>query len=297
MSEPSPQVAVRPMTPEVADAAARVMEISSDQADLEDNRTPEPVSPERRAAFYRRVARFSVSDPQGCFVAEDDAGQVVGMAASIRRGSFWGLSLLFVHPDRQSSGIGRLLLTHALRNAADARTAMIMSSPDPRAIRPYALTGFDLHPGMWFDGEIDRAGLPATTATTIEEHDDLDLVDHVDARLRGSSRRPDVEYLLGDDGRMFVARQGRERGFALTRNDDLVMLGADTPDAARDLLWHVLAEVSTDSNVEFYGLTAAQQWAFPQLFAVRLRARPGGPLFVRSPDPPPRPWIPSGWYF
>lgn len=284
------------MTAEVARAAARVKEIC-DQAGRQGNRTSQPLPPRRRAAFYRGVARFCDTDPNGCFVAVDDNGEVVGMAASIRRGGFWGLSLLFVHPDRQSSGLGRLLLTHTLRTAEDARTAMIVSSADPRAIRRYARAGFDLHPAMAFEGEVDRTGLPASTTTTVEEGDDLDLIDRVDARLRGSSRRPDVEYLLGDDSRLFVARYGRERGFALVRRGDLAMLGGDSADVARDLLWHVLGEASSDSDTTFYGLTAAQQWAFPQLFAVRLKARPCGPLFVRSPEPVPQPWIPSGWYF
>ena len=67
------------------------------------NEPPEP-RPEPTMAHirYRHLVEH---DPDGAWVAVDD-GQIVGCALALRRGSVWGLSLLIVRPDMQSSGTG-----------------------------------------------------------------------------------------------------------------------------------------------------------------------------------------------
>src|SRR4051794_3417618 len=67
----------------------------------------EPVEPRPDPALahvrYRHLVR---TDPGGAWVAERD-GEIVGCALALRREDVWGLSLLVVHPDLQSAGLGR----------------------------------------------------------------------------------------------------------------------------------------------------------------------------------------------
>ena len=54
--------------------------------------TTAPAAPTRR----RRIAHLHETDPDGCFVAEDDAGEIVGLSLSFIREGVWGYSLLAV---------------------------------------------------------------------------------------------------------------------------------------------------------------------------------------------------------
>ena len=104
-------------------------------------------------------ARFIQRDGPGAWVAVSE-GQVVGVAESVRRGSFWGLSMLFVHPAFQGRGVGNQLLEAAMGYAAGASQRMIQSSPDPRAMRRYFLAGLAMHPTAEMRGQPDRRAIP-----------------------------------------------------------------------------------------------------------------------------------------
>jgi GNAT superfamily N-acetyltransferase len=58
-------------------------------------------------------------DPAGLWIAEDE-GEIVGFAFSWTAEQLWFLAQLFVSPRRQSSGIGRELLTRTLQQAQSA---------------------------------------------------------------------------------------------------------------------------------------------------------------------------------
>ena len=94
-----------------------------------------------------RVAHLRSTDPHSCWVAETD-GDVAGMSLALVRDGFWFLSLLAVRNDLQSQGIGRRLLEASLATAQGCRGAAITSSNDPKALRRYALAGFDLLPTL-----------------------------------------------------------------------------------------------------------------------------------------------------
>ena len=63
------------------------------------------------------------------------------------REGVWGLSLLVVAPDAQSSGVGRELLARARDYGDDARGWIVLASRDPRALRSYARLGLRPAPG------------------------------------------------------------------------------------------------------------------------------------------------------
>jgi len=59
-----------------------------------------------------RYRHLVTTDPEGAWVAEHE-GAIVGCALALRREDVWGLSLLIVRPDLQSSGTGGALLRRA----------------------------------------------------------------------------------------------------------------------------------------------------------------------------------------
>jgi GNAT superfamily N-acetyltransferase len=254
---------------------------------------PSPASLAERAAIRRAHARFVNRDGPGAWVAVSDE-RVVGVAESIRRDGFWGLSMLFIHPNFQGLGVGRRLLDAALGYSTGAPVRMIQSSPDSRAIRRYAIAGLAMHPAVEVRGVPDRRAIPSALPGRHGNHEDLDLVAAVEAAL-GRSRTEDVAFTLEDaNARLEVVDDGRRRGWILWRSGRLIMLGATDDDTAANLMWRYLAEV--DGEALTSGLTAAQGWAFAVAHEAHLTVRVDGAMFVAGMNLP-GPWIPSGWYF
>lgn len=285
---------VRHMTVDDVSAAMAVIE-AANRASV-DAGPPPPASPSSAArleAARQAHTRFVEHDAPGAWVA-DAGGRVVGVAESIRRGSFWGLSMLFVHPDFQGRGIGRQLLDAAMSYAGGASRRMILSSPDPRALRRYALAGLAMHPAVELGGRPDRRAIPTALPGRDGGSDDLDLVAAVEAHLV-RSRTEDVAFALGDErSRLDVVDHGPRRGWVLWRADRLVMLGATDERTAATLVWRCLG--GCEGETLAYGLTAAQQWAFAVAHEARLTVRPHGAVFADGMAVP-GPWIPSGWFF
>src|SRR5215467_5302384 len=98
---------IRPMRENEADEVFALAVTTFDALSHAEGKPPEP-APDP-AEVRPRHANLVRSDPGGCWVAEEE-GRLVGCAIAIMREGIWGLSLLIVHPDRQSSGLGRELL-------------------------------------------------------------------------------------------------------------------------------------------------------------------------------------------
>lgn len=285
---------IRPMTSDDAEGVADVVRAADEDADRRAGREIEPQKDESRQRFLAGMRRFVDVDPGGAWVAEDDDG-VVGMGEAIRRGDFWGLSMLFVHPRAQSQGIGRQLLDKTLSYAEGARVRMIMASDDPRALRRYSRAGLAIHPGVEATGPVDRSKIPADLPGRDGTADDLDLVAAVEASL-GRDRTDDVAAILElEGGFMDVVDLGDRRGYGLQRDGRIVMVGATDTDTAALVLWRLLTKA--DKKAEVWCLTAAQDWAVKVLLEAGLAIKPGGSLFTSGIDPLPGPWLPSGWYF
>ena len=289
-------VEIRPMTHADVDGVAKVVMAANDAADAKAGRPPEAVTDEEMERFRAGTRRFVDVDPGGAWVAEEAQG-IVGMAEAIRRGTFWGLSMLFVHPRTQSQGVGRRLLDKTLAYAEGSDVQMIMTSEDPRALRRYSRAGLAIHPAVEATGPLDRSRIPADIPGRDGSVDDLDLVAAVDATF-GRDRTSDVAALLAHGGgRLHVVSDGDRRGYGVQREARMTMIGATDDQTAAAVLWRMLAAVEPDAKVQIWCLTAQQDWAVRVALEGALVVRGAGPLFVGGLDLPPRPWIPSGWYF
>ncbi len=244
----------------------------------------------RHPPFPGRYEHLLRTDPDGMWVAEDAEG-IAGVAAALRRGPVWGLSMLAVRVGAQDRGIGRALLESSLRTAEGATSCLIVSSTDPRAIRAYARAGFALRPTLTAVGTPHAAG--GVAGTRVGSASDLDVAEAVDRRIRGAARAADLATVLSDGGRLIVA-DGRQRGYAVVRHGDPFTLAAeDEPTAAR-VLTRVLAEAEGPLQVRW--LDASQGWAVPVVLDAGLALHPSGPICVRGRPAPLTPYLPSGAY-
>ena len=257
--------------------------------DLEERRGDPPIEPPPEEVIERRFRHVIESDPGGAWVAEED-GRPVGAALAIVREGLWGLSMLVVHPEAQSGGVGRALLERTLRYGDGARGGIIASSGDARALRAYSRAGFVMHPTAHARGVPRELEVPASVREGSLA--DLALTEAVDRAVRGAAHGPDIEILLGDS-RMFVVEG---RGYALARRDHLALLAATDEEAARDLLRAVLATAPDDESTRIEYLTAAQGWAVDVVLDAGLALEVHNALFVRGDVGPFRPYLPSGAY-
>jgi GNAT superfamily N-acetyltransferase len=248
---------------------------------------PPPSDPERG---HIRLRRLLATDPGGAWVAERD-GQLDGCALALVRDGLWGLSLLVVAPGRQSGGLGRELLACAYAHGGDAvRGRVVLASLDSRALRAYARLGMTAHPCL------RAVGVPQGVAEPAGVRDgtlaDVPLTEAVDRQVRGAPHGGDIGAQLQAGLRLLVAP---ERGYAVTGEDEVVLVAATEEAAACELLRAALARAGGEP-IEVGWLTSAQDWAVRVCVEARLELSPGGAVFLAGDVGPFRPYIPSGAY-
>ena len=245
---------------------------------------PEP--PPNRASAHRRVRHLRDTDPGGCWVTEDARG-LTGAGIALLREGLWGLSLLVVRPDQQSTGIGRALLARALEYGSGAEAG---SSSPPRPPCPACLRARRLRPAAHAlrDGHAARRhrGVPGAALRAGRPR----------ARRRRGSPRPRRRARLDLDA---LAAAGYELltypGPRLCRAWGAVkLLAALDDDAAAALLRTVLARTPAGKKADVDWLGADQQWAVDVVVAARLELRPGGAVCVRGEVGAMRPYLPGG---
>jgi GNAT superfamily N-acetyltransferase len=273
------------------DDVAAVHDVFVDSfADLE-RRLHQPPSPPRDpAGSYKRLRRILATDPRGSWVAEDGAG-VAGVALAIVRERLWGLSLLAVRPDAQSSGTGRELLDRALAYGNGSVGGVILASADPRALRAYARAGFVLHPSLRATGA--PYGIVGCADVRAFEPGDHVLAERVDRHVRGVPHGADLDALADGGCELLVLP---ERGYAVHAGGAVKTIAAFDDEAAGALLRSVLARIPPGGSAEVDWITATQQWAVDVAVAARLELRPAGAVALRGDVGPFRPYLPGGAY-
>jgi GNAT superfamily N-acetyltransferase len=244
----------------------------------------------RRERATRRFERYLELDAPGAWVAEI-GDEIVGTAIAILREGIWGLGLLAVAEQRQAKGIGRRLLDAALTYADGARGGWIMSSEDPKALRRYALAGFDLRPCVAAAGVL-RPDLPAVP-DGVEEPDREAGIAHaapISRAVRGASHGDDLGQLL-DAGHRLLALPD---GFVVHDAGSVRVLAALDEDTATRLLTAAFAQAPRGATVQVDLITAGHDWAIRTCLDAGLALSPGGAVFTRGEVGPMRPYLPTG---
>lgn len=254
---------------------------------------PEPAGRDERSAagWRRRLEHLLVNDAPGCWVAEDETG-MVGIASSLRRETWWGLSSYFVRGDRQGTGIGSRLMEATLTHSQGAVRGLICSTHDPKAVRRYRQAGFTLHPTMIAWGMVERSLLPVVHHVRDGSAADLDLCDSLDRQTRGAGHGVDHPLIL-DEHPLLVVDGTTGSGYCYVNGSGgPYLLAASNHRTAQRLLWESLARTSPDVAVQVRYLSAEQEWAVDVALAARLEIHSRGYLAYRFMKPA-APYVPS----
>jgi GNAT superfamily N-acetyltransferase len=289
-------VTLRPLVDADIEPAIAAQGAAFEELDRSSGVEPTPLSDAVIARISTRYRHFLTNDPDGAWAAtEGDA--VVGAALALVRDGLWGLSLLFVDPRAQSTGVGRRLLDASLTYAAECDRGAILSTHDPRAMRLYATSNFAAYPQMEGTGALDRSRLPAEQRRVREGSvSDAEFADSVDLVVRRARHGPD-QVRMASDMAMFVVDDVDGSGYGYIRDDGTVYaLAATDDDTASALLWRCLAHtVELEVPAGVYHLNAEQQWAITATYQARLTVIPAGAAFWRGMTPP-KAYLPSGAY-
>jgi GNAT superfamily N-acetyltransferase len=244
----------------------------------------------RRARAKRRFERYLELDPGGAWIAERD-GEVIGVAIAIMRERLWGLGLFAVAEEHQAKGVGRRLLDAALGYADGARGGWIMSSEDPKAMRRYALAGFDMHPCVAAAGVL-RADLPPVPAGIEEPDPDTGIARAapISRAVRGASHGADLRELL-DAGFRMLTLPG---GFVIHDEGTVRLLAAHDDETAARLMTAAFAQAPRGATVQVDLIRAGHDWAIRTALHAGLALTVGGAVFTRGDVGPMRPYIPTG---
>jgi GNAT superfamily N-acetyltransferase len=242
------------------------------------------------SAPHERFRHLMRTDPGGAWVAVDEDDRPIGAALALVREGVWGLSLLVVRPDVQSTGAGGALLRAALAHGDGARGGIILASSDPRALRSYHRAGFTMHPAARATGVAQ--GLEADPAVVpFDPERDGAMAEAVGRTLRGAAHGDDLAA-LARGGAELLALPGR--GVAAIRDGDVKLVAARDAAAAAALLRSAIARC--DGHTEVSWLTGAQRWAVDVLVEARMELAVWGAVFLRGDTGTFSPYLPSGAY-
>lgn len=298
---PSPDYVVRPMT--LADVPAAERLTAEGFLELDRRTSPRDAAPPQlrsdagAAAWRARVEHIVALDAPGCWVAvrtgAGPAGELLGVAVSLRRELMWVLTTYVVRPGVQGMGVGRHLLDAALGYGEGCLRGMLAASDDPRAARRYRAAGFTLHPAMELNGPVDRGALPVVEHVREGTPADVDLLDSVDRQVRAAAHGPD-HALLVEHYPLVVHDRPSGSGYAYVEpGGGAYLLAATSRRAATALLWETLAATAPGGSASIGYVTADNEWAVDVGLAARMELRTHGYLALRGIARPPRPYLPS----
>lgn len=152
-----------------------------------------------RAAKWNQTVEdwelFLKLSPEGCRVAVDEGGQVMGTVTTVRyEDRFSWIGMVLVDPTRQRQGIGIQLLRESLQVLCEDDTVKLDATPAGRHI--YLQLDF-MDEYFLSRMEIDRVpdNLPESAARLIQT-DDLSAVLDIDEKVFGASREAVLEAIL-----------------------------------------------------------------------------------------------------
>lgn len=208
---------------------------------------PEELWPKLRP-MYEHLARQAAE----WWVAETADGQLAGYARSVERGGLFELSEFFVHPDRQSAGVGKRLLELAFPPGRGEVRAIIATT-DVRALRRYHAAGtFARFPICALEAAPSPdAPLDPGVETARAGRGDIPALRRIEAEVLEFERgEEDFAWLLADREGWLYRRGGRDIGFAFVGERGIGPIAALDPADQVAILSHVEARAAAQGRRE-----------------------------------------------
>lgn len=199
----------------------------------------------------------------GHMVVCEEEGEIAGFATTITRGEVVYLAELFMRSDRQSGGVGKLLLQRVLQGATNG--VCTLGSTDPRAMALYIRAGMrPLWPNLWLRRELTTGTTPVleNLGVVVEQAivNDPELIEW-DREASKRFRPMDHRYWIETNAIPFWFVRNHERigyGYLQTRNESAIWsqdavtigpLGAKSPEDAATCLIAAVDEASQRSHI------------------------------------------------
>lgn len=229
------------------------------------------------------------------WVATDgEGGAIIGYARSIQRGGLFELTEFFVHPERQSAGIGRVLLERAFP-AGRGDVRVIIATTDIRAqarylragmaaqVPVFGLTGTPLATSAPPELEVVPLHLDRTGAKTLAE------VAALEREVLEHDRGDELRWLLEEREGYLYRRNGQPAGFgfvsatrtgpaAARRTEDLPGLLLHLEGRAHALGAERLGFEIPGSNGTAISHLLGRGWQLDSFFTFLMANRPFGRL-------------------
>ncbi len=163
-------------------------------------------------ALRRPLYEHLAATAEQCWLAEDEAGQVIGYARSVRQDGVLELTELFVRPGQQSAGVGGELLARAF--AAAARQRYIVATSDTRALARYLKAGLSVHfPIFEFRGTPEAVAVSTDLSLEPMGADAVEQTAVVDQAVLGYRRDADHTWLAQTRTGFLARRDGAVVGY------------------------------------------------------------------------------------
>jgi GNAT superfamily N-acetyltransferase len=262
--EPGSSINLRPATPDDLLRCASIWRVSINDYT---GRLNQPDIPDDLAAILRLYRHLQAGDPDGFVVAEGGGPavepRIVAFVSALRREGLWFLSMLFVLPEVQGSGIGRTLLRRVMPTGGSLALATCTDSVQPISNALYASLGVvprmpllrlvglpdqraELPPlpagirPLRFDEAADRAGDRLGSAALDGEIAALD-------RSTLGVEHPTDHAFIREEGRigfLYLGPDGRSVGYAYASEAGRVgPIAVADPSLLAPVLGHVLTAV------------------------------------------------------
>jgi hypothetical protein len=240
----------------------------------------------RRAVHLTRDCHPSSS------VAETPAGEIIGATIARQLGPVVLLAWAIVDERFQSQGIMRNLL-RAFPAQGEASQRVILSSPDPKAMRRYSALGLRLHPAVAAAG-ILRPGAVRDPGGVIEcsPVEAASVIEPIANAVRRAPFGRDLELMTAQGDRAHVLGSD---AVVIRRGGVIRQMLARTEEAASLALRGALAAVPPGVTVHIHPLVAGQDWAIRLALDAGLALSPDGPVFSDHPLSPLH--VPNGALF
>jgi GNAT superfamily N-acetyltransferase len=175
------------------------------------------------------------------WVAEDGGtGRVIGYARSVDRGGLFELTELFVHPDRQSAGVGADLLARAFPTGRGEVRAIIATTDVRAQARYYAAGTAARFPIVALEGPPRAAELDSGVAVErFGGSDDLSPLVEIERSVLGFDRGHEFAWLAGHRDGYLYRRDGRPIGYAFVSTAGMGPIAALEPEDMSPILGHV----------------------------------------------------------
>ena len=175
------------------------------------------------------------------WVAEDHAsGEMIGYARSVERGGLLELSEFFVHPDRQSAGVGAALLERAFPTDRGEVRAIIATTDMRAQARYYRAGTVARFPIVAVEGP-PRASDPdaGIEITRLNAGDDIGPLVEIEASVLEFDRGDEFGWLLEQREGYLYRRGSRQIGFAFVSTTGVGPIAALEPGDQLPILRHV----------------------------------------------------------